>query len=158
MKGYYRRPDLTEAATWIGPGGRTYMRSGDLGRIDEDGFLYVSGRSKDMIKSGGMNIYAVDIEAVVMQHPAVREVAVVGIPHEKWSETPVAAVLLRQGQEHAVSADDLLAWVNQRLAKYQRLSRLLIEPELPRATYGKVMKAALREALARRFSGTADRE
>ena len=67
--------DLTEAATWIGPGGRAYMRSGDLGHLDEDGFLYVSGRLKDMIKSGGINIYAVDIEAIVMQHPAVKEAA-----------------------------------------------------------------------------------
>jgi acyl-CoA synthetase (AMP-forming)/AMP-acid ligase II len=158
MKGYYRRPDLTEAAIWVGPGGRAYMRSGDLGRFDEDGFLYVSGRSKDMIKSGGMNIYAVDIEAVVMQHPAVTEVAVVGIPHQKWSETPVAAVLLRPGLERAPAAAELLAWVNERLARYQRLSHLVIEAELPRATYGKVMKATLREALARRLAGSADRE
>jgi long-chain acyl-CoA synthetase len=157
MKGYYRRPDLTAAATWIGPDGRTYVRSGDLGRLDEDGFLYVSGRLKDMIKSGGMNIYAVDIEAVVMEHPAVREVAVVGVPHERWGETPVAAVLLRPGHDE-VDAGSLLRWVNERLAKYQRLTQVLIESELPRATYGKIMKSALRESLARRLEGSSTHE
>lgn len=143
MKGYYARPDLTAAATWIGPGGRTYMRSGDLGRMDEDGFLYVSGRLKDMIKSGGINIYAADLEQVLMQHDCVREVAVVGMPHDKWGETPVAAVLLKQ--DMAVAADELMRWANERLAKYQRLAAVLIQAELPRATYGKVQKDRLRQ-------------
>jgi long-chain acyl-CoA synthetase len=149
MKGYYKRPDLSEAATWISPSGRSYLRSGDIGRIDEDGFLYVSGRLKDMIKSGGINIYAVDLEQVLMQHPAVHEVAVVGIPHDKWGETPVASVLLKPGCD--VPAVELMHWANDRLLKYQRLTHVTIEVELPRATYGKVQKIALREILLARF-------
>jgi long-chain acyl-CoA synthetase len=149
MKGYYKRPDLTAAATWIGPGGRSYMRSGDLGRLDEDGFLYVSGRLKDMIKSGGFNIYAADIEQVLMQHSAVREVAVVGLPHKKWGETPVAVVLLKM--LGSARSAELMEWANQRLAKYQRLSEVIIQEDLPRATYGKVQKAILREALITRL-------
>jgi acyl-CoA synthetase (AMP-forming)/AMP-acid ligase II len=151
MKGYYARPDLTAAATWIGPGGRTYMRSGDLGRMDQDGFLYVSGRLKDMIKSGGINIYAADLEQVIMQHPGVREVAVIGVPHEKWSETPIAVVLLKQ--QVRLDPDALMQWVNQRLSKYQRLTRVLIQDELPRATYGKVQKQTLREQVLAQLRG-----
>jgi long-chain acyl-CoA synthetase len=143
MKGYYNRPDLTEAATWIAPSGRTYMRSGDLGHMDEDGFLFVSGRLKDMIKSGGINIYAADLEQVVMTHPSVKEVAVVGIPHEKWSETPVGVVILKP--DMSVEPETLKQWVNERLSKYQRLSHILIQDDMPRATYGKVQKQTLRE-------------
>ena len=152
MKGYYNRPDLTEAATWVSPSGRSYMRSGDLGRLDAEGFLYVSGRLKDMIKSGGINIYAADLEQVIMEHPAVREVAVIGLPHEKWSETPIAVVLLKPGAQAEPEA--LLQWANERLSKYQRLTQLLIQDDLPRATYGKVQKQTLREqVLARQPAG-----
>lgn len=152
MKGYYNRPDLTEAATWVSPSGRSYMRSGDLGHLDAEGFLYVSGRLKDMIKSGGINIYAADLEQVIMEHPAVREVAVIGLPHEKWSETPIAVVLLKPGAQAEPEA--LLQWANERLSKYQRLTQLLIQDDLPRATYGKVQKQTLREqVLARQPAG-----
>lgn len=153
MMGYYNRPDLTEAITWVGPNGRTYMRSGDLGRLDEDGYLYVSGRLKDMIKSGGINIYAADLEQVVMEHPAVKEVAVIGLPHEKWSETPIAVVLLKAGMQ--IGADELMDWVNQRLAKYQRLTQIILQDELPRATYGKVQKQELRAQALARLEATA---
>jgi long-chain acyl-CoA synthetase len=149
MKGYYARPDLTAAATWIGPGGRTYMRSGDVGYLDEDGFLYVSGRLKDMIKSGGINIYACDIEEIFMQHPAVHEVAVIGVPHEKWSETPIAIVIVKPGA--VTDAETLKHWANERLSKYQRVSAVVIQADFPRATYGKVQKQALREQFADAF-------
>jgi acyl-CoA synthetase (AMP-forming)/AMP-acid ligase II len=151
MKGYYGRPDLTLAATWIGPNGRTYMRSGDLGRLDKDGFLYVSGRLKDMIKSGGINIYAADLEQVLMQHPGVREVAVVGVPDGKWGETPVAVVLPKQNA--VLDPQRLMHWANERLSRYQYLSRVLIQDELPRATYGKVQKQTLREQVQAALSG-----
>jgi long-chain acyl-CoA synthetase len=145
MKGYYGRPDLTREATWTSPTGRTYLRSGDMGHVDQDGFLYVSGRSKDMIKSGGMNVFAVDIERVFMEHPGVSEVAVIGVPHDKWGETPLAVVITRSGA--ADSAEELREWVNERLARYQRVSQVVIRPELPRTTYGKVQKQRLREEL-----------
>ncbi|WP_068071530.1 class I adenylate-forming enzyme family protein [Novosphingobium lentum] len=143
MNGYYGRPDLTEETVWVSPAGRTYLRSGDLGHIDDDGFLYVSGRKKDMIKSGGINIYAVDIEEVLMAHEAVGEVAVIGIPDERWTETPIAVVALRPGS--ALGEDELLTWTNARLAKYQRLTRVVFADDFPRATYGKIQKDKLRE-------------
>lgn len=142
MKGYHNRPDLTEATVWVSSSGKTYLRSGDLGRVDSDGFLYVAGRKKDMIKSGGINIYASDLEDVVMAHPDVVEVAVVGVPDPKWSETPIAVVILRTGA--TMDDEALRAWANERLAKYQRLSRVIFRTELPRATYGKVQKDVLR--------------
>lgn len=149
MKGYYNRPDLTAAATWVAPSGRGYMRSGDLGHLDADGFLYVSGRLKDMIKSGGINIYAADLEQVIMRYQGVSEVAVIGLPHEKWAETPIAVVLAKPGV--VLDADEVMVWVNERLSKYQRLTRVLIQDELPRATYGKVQKQALREQILARL-------
>lgn len=143
MKGYYGRPDLTAETVWLSPEGRTFLRSGDLGWIDADGFVYVSGRKKDMIKSGGINIYAADIEEVLLAHPAAGEVAVVGIPHPRWMETPIGVVVLRPGQ--SASAEDLLDWANGRLAKYQRLTRVIVRDDFPRATYGKIQKDKLRE-------------
>ena len=146
MKGYYGRPDLTAEAVWCSPEGRTYLRSGDLGYLDADGFLYVSGRKKDMIKSGGINIYAADIEEVLMAHPAVGEVAVVGIPHPRWDETPIGVVVLKPGQ--AIAAEALRQWANGRLAKYQRLTQVIVREDFPRVTYGKVHKDRLREEYA----------
>jgi acyl-CoA synthetase (AMP-forming)/AMP-acid ligase II len=145
MKGYYGRADLTAETVWSTPEGKTFLRSGDLGHLDKDGFLYVSGRKKDMIKSGGINIYAVDIEGVLASHPAVGEVAVVGVPHTKWSETPIGAVALVPGAQ--VTAQELLYWANERLAKYQRLDRVVLVSDFPRATYGKIRKDRLRDEL-----------
>ncbi len=143
MKGYYKDPEATEEAIWYGPRGRSYIRSGDLGRYDEDGYLFLCGRAKDMIKSGGINVFPPDIESVFTKHPAVSEAAVIGIPHEKWMETPIAFVILRPGVD-PVSADDLMAWVNERLAKYQRVTGIEIVDDFPRVTYGKVDKKKLR--------------
>lgn len=142
MKGYYNRPDLTSETVWQAPSGRTYLRSGDLGHVDEDGFLYVSGRKKDMIKSGGINIFAVDIEDELMKHSAVSEVAVIGRHDPKWGETPIGLVILKSGS--TVAQEELKAWVNERVAKYQRLTDLIILEDFPRATYGKIQKEALR--------------
>lgn len=146
MTGYHERPDLTEDAIWVGHGGRTYLRSGDLGRLDDDGFLYVSGRKKDMIKSGGINIYAADIEEVLLAHPAAGEVAVVGVPHPRWMETPIGVVILKPGT--VADEETMCAWANARLSKYQRLSRVIIRADFPRATYGKVQKDRLRAEYA----------
>ena len=146
MKGYHARPDLTAEAVWLSPEGRTFLRSGDLGHIDADGFLYVSGRKKDMIKSGGINIFASDLEEALMAHPAVGEVAVVGVPHPRWLETPIGVVVLSPGQ-HA-NEEALLEWVNAKLSRYQRLSRIVLRSDFPRATYGKVQKDKLREEYA----------
>lgn len=142
MTGYYKNPALTAEATWIAPDGRTFMRTGDMGHLDIDGFLYVSGRLKDMISSGGLNIFAVDVEAVFMRHPEVSEAAAIAVPDDKWGETPLVVVILRPGG--TIDAESLRSWVNDQLAKYQRVSRVVIREELPRAVYGKVAKAELR--------------
>lgn len=143
MKGYYKDPAATEEAIWYGPRGRSYIRSGDLGRFDEDGYLFLCGRAKDMIKSGGINVFPPDIEAAFTTHPAVSEAAVIGIPHEKWMETPLAYVILRPDAGE-VSPDEIKAWANEKLAKYQRVSEVRIVADFPRVTYGKVDKKKLR--------------
>jgi len=143
MTGYHKNPELTVQATWMSPEGRIFLRSGDMGYVDDDGFVYVSGRLKDMIKSGGINIYASDIEAVFMAHPDVSECAAIGVPDEKWGETPLLVVLPHPGC--TADVDGLRAWGNERLAKYQRVSRVVIREELPRAVYGKVAKQQLRD-------------
>jgi acyl-CoA synthetase (AMP-forming)/AMP-acid ligase II len=143
MKGYYNNPKLTEESIWLHPDGRTFFRSGDLGRMDEDGFVYVVGRTKDMIKSGGINVFASDIEEIFMRHPDVMEAAVIGIPHEKWVETPLLLCIVREGA--MLTEDELMNWGNARLGKWQRVSRVEFRQEFPRGTHDKVLKRALRD-------------
>ncbi|MBI4787902.1 MAG: AMP-binding protein [Chloroflexi bacterium] len=139
MAGYYKRPDLTAKAMAGG-----WLRSGDLGYVDEDGFLFLVDRQKDMMISGGVNVYPRDIEEVVVQHPAVREAAVFGIPSDKWGESPLAAVVLRQ--PGAITAEELRAWVNQRVAaKYQQVAQVVLMDEFPRNAAGKILKRVMRE-------------
>jgi long-chain acyl-CoA synthetase len=144
MIGYHGRPELTREAEWFSPEGLRFIRTGDLARLDEDGFLILMDRKKDMIISGGFNIYPSDLEAEALMHPAAAEAAVVGAPSERWGETPVAFVALKPGAE--ASAVDLLQWINARVGKTQRLADLKILPELPRNAIGKVLKRELREA------------
>jgi acyl-CoA synthetase (AMP-forming)/AMP-acid ligase II len=143
MTGYYRNREATERMIWRDPRGRTFLRSGDLGRMDEDGYLYIAGRVKDMIKSGGINVYASDIEEVFMRHPAVAEVAAIGIPHERWIETPLLLVILRDG--HAIDEEELREWGNGQLGRWQRVSRVEFRATFPRATHDKILKRALRD-------------
>ena len=139
MPGYYKRPDLTAQAIRDG-----WLYTGDLGFMDEDGFLYLVDRKKDMIISGGVNVYPRDIEEVIVKHPAVLEAAVFGIPSEKWGETPVAAVILKE--PGSVSAEELKGWINQHVeAKYQRVSEVRLMEEFPRSVAGKTLKRILRE-------------
>jgi len=139
MAGYYKRPDLTAQAVLDG-----WLHSGDLGYVDADGFLFLVDRKKDMIISGGVNVYPRDIEEVVVQHPAVRETAVFGVPDARWGETPVAAVVLREAG--AVEARELMEWVNLRVgAKFQRVSDVMIVEDLPRNIAGKTLKRVLQE-------------
>jgi acyl-CoA synthetase (AMP-forming)/AMP-acid ligase II len=138
MPGYYNRPAQTEQALRDG-----WLWSGDLGYVDEDGFLYLVDRKKDMIDTGGVKVYPKDVEEVAARHPAVLEVAVFGIPHEKWGETPVAAVLLRE--HDSIGADELRDWINARVAaKYQRLDRVIVMDAFPRNAAGKTLKRELR--------------
>jgi acyl-CoA synthetase (AMP-forming)/AMP-acid ligase II len=139
MPGYYKRPDLTAEAVKDG-----WLHSGDMGYVDEDGFLYLVDRKKDMIISGGVNVYPRDIEEIVVQHPAVQEAAVFGIPHDKWGETPMAAVVLQQPVEE--TAEEIRTWVNERVAaKFQRLHDVVIMDDFPRNVAGKTLKRVMRE-------------
>jgi len=124
--------------------------SGDIGRLDADGYLTIVDRKKDMIISGGFNVFPTDLEAVVGAHPAVLDVTVIGVPHDKWGETPLALVIRRAGD--ATDAETIRAWANERLAKHQRLAAVEFRNEFPRNA-GKVMKRVLREELAGRQAG-----
>ena len=143
MTGYHGLPEKTREAEWFDPDGRRYIRTGDVGRFDAEGFLTLLDRKKDMVISGGFNVYPSDLEAVLAEHPAVAEAAVVGVPSQAWGETPVAHVVLRAG--HTTEADELLAWVNARVGKTQRLAALHLEATLPRSEIGKVLKRELRQ-------------
>lgn len=142
MTGYYQNREATEKMIWRDHRGRTFLRSGDLGFMDDDGYIYIAGRVKDMIKSGGINVYASDIEEVFMRHPAIAEVAAIGIPHPRWLETPLLLAILRDG--HSVDEEELREWGNSQLGKYQRVSRVEFRSEFPRATHDKILKRALR--------------
>ncbi len=139
MPGYYKRPDLTAQVLREG-----WLHTGDLGYVDEDGFLYLVDRQKDLIISGGVNVYPRDIEEVIVQHPAVREAAVFGIPSEKWGETPLAAVILKEPR--AIMADTLRDWINDRVeARYQHVHAVVIKEDFPRNVAGKTLKRLMRE-------------
>ncbi len=144
MTGYHNLSDKTAEAEWHDAEGRRYIRSGDLGRFDADGFLTVVGRRKDVIISGGMNIYPVDLEAALCTHPAVREAAVVGAKSERWGETPVGFVTLVSGSK--VTGAALAEWANAQLGKMQRLADVRIVNELPRNVMGKVLKRELQQS------------
>ncbi|XHS78002.1 class I adenylate-forming enzyme family protein [Burkholderiaceae bacterium UC74_6] len=144
MTGYHGLPAQTAAAEWFDAEGRRYIRTGDVARFDEDGFLILLDRRKDLIISGGFNIYAVDLEAVLLQHPAVAEAAVIGIASPEWGETPVAVVVLKGGA--CAEAEALRQFVNERVGKTQRLSAVRLAMELPRNAIGKVLKRELRLA------------
>jgi acyl-CoA synthetase (AMP-forming)/AMP-acid ligase II len=146
MSGYHKKPEATRAAEWFDAEGRRYMRTGDVGRFDADGFLVLLDRRKDLVISGGFNVYPSDLEAVLRDHPRVADVAVVGVPSDQWGETPVAAVVWRDGA--APDEAGLLAWANARLGKTQRLAAVHTLDALPRSAIGKVLKRELREALA----------
>jgi len=153
MTGYHRRPQKTAEAEWRDAAGRRFIRTGDVGRFDADGFLVLVDRRKDMIISGGFNVYPSDLEAVVSGHPDVAEVAVAGVPSARWGETPVAFVVARAGA--ALDSQALLAWSNARLGKVQRIAAVEMVDVLPRSPIGKVLKRELRDAFAARHPDAA---
>lgn len=141
MDRYWNLPTETAEAFRGG-----WFHSGDLVRKDEDGFLYVVGRLKDLIISGGENIYSAEVESVLDQHPKVREVAVVGAAHEKWGESPVAVVVAADPAQPP-TLDELTMLCRKRLASYKKPTRLVVVDSLPRNAVGKVVKSELRELL-----------
>lgn len=139
MPGYYKQPELTAQAIVDG-----WLYSGDLGYVDSEGFLYLVDRKKDLIISGGVNVFPKDIEEIIVQHPAVREAAVFGVPSEKWGETPLAAVILHHAGE--ITEAELCTWINERVdGKHQRVQAVVLMDEFPRSTAGKTLKREMRE-------------
>ena len=145
MTGYNNRPDATKAMHWHDAEGNLFYRHGDIGRLDEDGFLTLMDRAKDMIISGGFNIFPSDLEAILLADERVVEAAVVGMPSEEWGETPVAFVVLKPDAD----AESVCADCNAKVGKTQRLSAITTVDELPRSPIGKVLKRELRDAYAR---------
>ena len=143
MTGYHNQDEKTREVEWFDSAGTRFIRTGDVGRFDEDGFLTLLDRRKDMIISGGYNVYPSDLEAELRAHPDVVDVAVVGVASERWGETPIAFVVPRA----TVTADakQIMGWYNARAGKTQRLSDLRFIDELPRSAIGKVLKRELRD-------------
>src|SRR5262249_50100419 len=139
IRGYWNKPDATAEVFHDG-----WLRTGDLGRIDEEGFVYVEDRAKDMVLRGGENVYCAEIEAVLYEHPAVYEAAVYGVPHPRLGEEVAASVVLRDGA--SLTADELAAYVGDRLAAFKVPTIITFsKQQLPRGATGKILKRELRD-------------
>jgi long-chain acyl-CoA synthetase len=133
MKSYWKRPDATEEALRGG-----WFHSGDMARVDEDGYFFIVDRKKDMIIRGGYNVYPREIEEVLYEHPAVAEAAVIGIPHDELGEEVAAVVALKEGQK--AGADELRDHVKEQVAAYKYPRRVFFVDELPKGPTGKILK------------------
>ena len=144
MSGYKNQPEKTREMEWRDADGGLWLKSGDIGVVDADGFVEIVGRAKDMIISGGFNIYPADLEAALMEEADVADAGVVGAPSEQWGETPVGFIVLTAD---ARDPEAIRATVNERLGKTQRISELRVLDELPRSHIGKLLKTDLRDML-----------
>jgi fatty-acyl-CoA synthase len=140
MAGYYKDPAATEAASRFG-----WHHTGDIGHLDDDGYLFVVDRLKDMIITGGFNVYSAEVEQALMRHPAVRDCAVIGLPDEKWGEQVTAVVELKPGE--AAEASELIAFVKERIGSVKAPKHVDLWTELPRSRVGKVLKTDVRDRL-----------
>jgi long-chain acyl-CoA synthetase len=144
MRGYWNLPTETENALRPGPDGRPgWFYSGDIGFMDEEGYFHITDRKKDMIISGGYNVYPADVEAVLFEHPAIREAAVIGVPDEVWGETVKAFVVLKEGE--SVTAEQIIAFCRERMANYRAPRLVEFRDDLPKSIIGKVLRRELRE-------------
>ncbi|MEP4423195.1 MAG: long-chain fatty acid--CoA ligase, partial [Nitratireductor sp.] len=141
MKGYWRNEEATAATLVDG-----WLRTGDLGTVDEDGFVTLTDRSKDVIISGGSNIYPREVEEALLAHEAVFEVSVIGVPSAEWGEDVMAFVVLRD--ERLCGRDELDAWCRGRIASFKKPKHYVFVEKLPKNSYGKVLKTTLRERVA----------
>ncbi|MES1163901.1 MAG: AMP-binding protein, partial [Rhizobacter sp.] len=148
MAGYYQDAKATEEASRFG-----WHHTGDIGYLDADGFLYIVDRAKDMIITGGFNVYSVEVEQALMQHPDVQDSAVVGLPDEKWGERVVAVLQLHAGRE--LDPRDLIAFVKARIGSVKAPKQIEIWPDLPRSKVGKVMKKDVRATLLAKMEKSA---
>jgi acyl-CoA synthetase (AMP-forming)/AMP-acid ligase II len=142
MAGYYRDPEATAAASAHG-----WHHTGDIGFLDEVGYLYIVDRAKDMVITGGFNVYSAEVEQALMAHDAIRDCAVIGLPDEKWGERVTAVVQLRP--DTSVDVDELIAFVKSRIGSVKAPKQVEIWPDLPRSTVGKILKTEIRSQLTR---------
>jgi acyl-CoA synthetase (AMP-forming)/AMP-acid ligase II len=140
MAGYYRNPEATAEASAHG-----WHHTGDIGFLDDDGYLYIVDRAKDMVISGGFNVYSAEVEQALMAHEAVRDCAVIGLPDEKWGERVTAVVQLQSSAE--VDTDALIAFVKQRIGSVKAPKQIEIWADLPRSAVGKILKTEIRSTL-----------
>jgi fatty-acyl-CoA synthase len=140
MAGYYRNPEATAEASAHG-----WHHTGDIGFLDDDGFLYIVDRARDMVISGGFNVYSAEVEQALMAHDAVRDCAVIGLPDEKWGERVTAVVQPQSGAE--IDTDELIAFVKQRIGSVKAPKQIEIWTDLPRSAVGKVLKTEIRSRL-----------
>ncbi len=138
MAGYYKNPAATEEASRFG-----WHHTGDIGYLDDDGYLFIVDRLKDMIITGGFNVYSAEVEQALMAHPAVRDCAVIGLPDDKWGERVTAVVEAKAPVEPA----ELIAFVKERIGSVKAPKQLELWPELPRSRVGKILKADVRASL-----------
>lgn len=143
MAGYWQRPEASATALWVDPtDGTTWLRTGDAGAMDTDGFVYVQDRIKDMLISGGENVYPAEIENVILGHPGVKEVAVIGVPSARWGESPLAVVVRASEQ---VTDAEILAFCEGKLGRFKLPKAVVFTEEIPRNPSGKVLKRVLRD-------------
>jgi acyl-CoA synthetase (AMP-forming)/AMP-acid ligase II len=140
MRGYHRNPDATAEASAFG-----WHHTGDIGYLDEDNYLFIVDRAKDMVITGGFNVYSTEVEQAIMLHPAVQDCAVIGLPDEKWGERLTAVIQLRSGA--SLDPADIKAFVKQRLGSVKTPKQIEIWPELPRSKVGKILKQELKSSL-----------
>jgi fatty-acyl-CoA synthase len=140
MRGYHRNPDATAAAFVHG-----WHHTGDVGYLDGDGFLFIVDRAKDMMITGGFNVYSTEVEQVVMRHPAVQDCAVVGLPDDLWGERVTVVVQLRPGA--TAPPDEIRAFARERLGGVKAPKQVEIWPDLPRSKLGKVLKREIKDSL-----------
>lgn len=139
MTEYYKNPSKTAEALQDG-----WLMTGDVGYLDEDGYLFLTGRKKDLIISGGVNVYPIDIEEVIARHPAIQDVSVFGIIHDEWGETPIAAVILKNGFN--VEMNEIKKFANDNLeARYQKVTDVILVTDFPKNVAGKILKRKLKE-------------
>jgi long-chain acyl-CoA synthetase len=141
MRGYWQRPE-TDAETFVERDGKRYLRTGDVARIDADGFIEIVDRIKDMIAVGGFKVFPSVVEDVILEHPAVKEALVIGVPEEYRGEVPRAYVTLHDGA--GVTAEELAGWLNARIGKHERVDQMVIRETLPKTMIGKLDRKALR--------------
>ncbi|MGB2719877.1 MAG: AMP-binding protein, partial [Rhodococcus sp. (in: high G+C Gram-positive bacteria)] len=141
MQGYHENPDATAEV-----GAHGWHHTGDIGYLDDDGYLYVVDRAKDMIITGGFNVYSAEVEQALLSHPSVKECAVVGLPDDKWGERVTAAVLLRPGRD--ASDEELIAHVKARIGSIKTPKQIQIWTDLPRSKVGKILKTEVRSTMS----------